>query len=136
MIPTTFNLAEADSITNLIQPTLTYKLHTDRNRLQGTTDGVDAIKQMIYKLFQTERYDYPQIYSSNYGVEFKELIGQPMEWVVPQATIRIQEALMWDDRILSVYNFKYDVKKKVLHITFNVDTIFGTIESEVQIKNG
>ena len=136
MIPTTFNLAEADSITNLIQPTLTYKLHIDKDRVQGTTDGVEAIKQMIYKLFQTERYDYPQIYSSNYGVEFKELIGQPIEWVIPQATIRIQEALMWDDRILSVYNFKYDVKKKTVHITFNVDTIFGTIESEVQIRNG
>lgn len=136
MIPTTFNLAEADSITNLIQPTLTYKLHIDKGRVQGTTDGVEAIKQMIYKLFQTERYDYPQIYSSNYGVEFKELIGQPIEWVIPQATIRIQEALMWDDRILSVYNFKYDVKKKTVHITFNVDTIFGTIESEVQIRNG
>lgn len=48
-----------------IQPTKTYFLNTDNNTITGYCDGKDAMKQAIYKILNTERYDY-LIYSWNY----------------------------------------------------------------------
>ena len=136
MIPTmSFDESELEIIDEEL-PSLTHKMRFNENRVVGKTDDVDAVKQAIYKILNTERYDHPEIYSSNYGVEFKELFGKPVEWVIPVLTQRIIEALTWDDRILRVYNFDYDVKKKIVHVTFYVDTIFGTTkidDLEVQI---
>ena len=82
----------------ITQPTKTYKLDIEKNIIVGYCDGIEALKQAIYKILNTERYDY-LIYSWNYGVEIKNLIGEETTLVITELERIIKEALMQDDRI-------------------------------------
>ncbi len=116
------------------EPSYTHKLDIENNRIINYCDNLEAVKQAIYKILGTERYDYP-IYSQNYGIELEELIGEPTSYVIPELERRITEALMQDDRILSVYDFEFDTpKKNVVTVSFYVDTDFGTTEIEREVE--
>ena len=63
MIPSVSN----SMIANLeveTQPSKNYKMHIQDNIISGTCDGLEAMKQVIYKILNTERYVY-SIYSWN-----------------------------------------------------------------------
>ncbi|MFA9376221.1 MAG: DUF2634 domain-containing protein [Lachnotalea sp.] len=116
------------------EPSYTYKLNIETNRIADYCDNLEAIKQAIYKILSTERYDYT-IYSQNYGIELDELIGEPTSYVIPELERRIIEALMQDDRIVAVYDFEFDTpKKNVVTVSFQVDTEFGTTEIEREVE--
>lgn len=129
MIPsTTAFLAQDFEIAT--QPTHTYKMNPESNVVRGYTDGLQAMKQAIYKILLTERYQYV-MYSWNYGIETLDLYGEPISYVCPELERRISEALLWDDRIESVTDFEFDVPKKgVVHVSFTVHTIFGEVQAE------
>lgn len=111
-------------------PTYTYKMKSDSNRIQGHTDSLDAMKQAIFKILSTERYQH-QMYSWNYGVEFLDLYGEPVSYVCPELERRITEALTWDKRIKSVDNFEFDTSEKgEIRVSFIAHTIFGNIDAE------
>lgn len=113
-----------------IYPSKTYKLNTEKGRIVGFTDGVDAIKQAIYCILSTERYQY-EAYDSNYGVELNDLIGQPMDYVVAEIQRRITEALTYDSRIETVEDFEFLIEKQKLTVSFVVYTIYGeNVESD------
>ena len=135
LIPTATNTVEEDnSVVNdfeyATQPAYTYKLNIESERVAGYVDELEAYKQAVYKILNTERYEHI-IYSWNYGIELKELFGQPIPYVIPELERRITEAVMTDDRTESVSNFEFDTsKKRTVHVTFTVHTIFGDIEEE------
>ena len=109
MIPSTTAFLEQDfEITE--QPTHTYKMNLESNLIRGYTDGQEAMKQAIYKILNTERYQYV-MYSWNYGIELLDLYGEPVSYVCPELERRITEALTWDDRIQSVDNFEFNMSK-------------------------
>ena len=56
------------------QPSKNYKLHIEQNTIKGTCDGLEAMKQVVYKILSTERYQHI-IYSWNYGIELLDLYG-------------------------------------------------------------
>lgn len=114
------------------QPGSTYKLDTSKDRLVGESNGIDAIKQAIYLILNTERYRH-LIYSWNYGVELEDLIGQPVPYVYSLIKSRISEALMQDDRVLSVKNFNFERKGKVVAVTFSIKTTEGEILTEREV---
>ena len=113
------------------QPNKTYKMMIDTDRIQGTvTDDLEAVKQAIYKIINTERYKF-LIYSWNYGIELENLFGKPIPYVLPEIPRRIKEALTQDDRIKDVLGFDltYNRKGDVL-AKFTVVTIYGNLEIE------
>ena len=111
-------------------PTYTYKMKSDSNRIQGHTDSLDAMKQSIFKILSTERYQH-QMYSWNYGVELLDLYGEPVSYVCPELERRITEALTLDKIIKSVDNFEFDTSEKgEVRVSFVVHTIFGNIDAE------
>lgn len=113
------------------QPNKTYKMMIDTDRIQGTiTDDLEAVKQAIYKIINTERYKF-LIYSWNYGIELEDLFGKPIPYVLPEIPRRIKEALTQDDRIKDVLGFDltYNRKGDVL-AKFTVVTIYGNLEIE------
>lgn len=129
MIPSTTGFLEQD-FEIAEQPTNTYKMNLEANRVRGYVDGQEAMKQAIFKVLQTERYQYI-MYSWNYGIETYDLYGEPVSWVCPELERRISEALLWDSRITSVDNFEFNISKKgVIHVTFTAHTIFGDVEAE------
>lgn len=137
MLPTTYNgqddLQNFEFVTGENMPTYTYKLRIAEERIQGFADKQEAMQQAIFKILQTERYQYPQIYSDNYGVELWDLIGQPIPYVLPEIERRITEALTWDERIESVDNFEFEVTKSKVHTTFTAHTIFGDLDFEMAV---
>ncbi len=109
------------------QPTHTYKMNLESKSIRGYTDNQEAMKQAIYKILNTQRYQYV-MYSWNYGVELLDLYGEPLSYVCPELERRITEALTWDDRIQSVDNFEFDISKKgEICVTFIAHTVFGDV---------
>lgn len=134
MIP---NLNMDDDLLNdleeIVEPSYTYRLDFKTNKIVDHCDGLEAIKQAIYKILNTERYDYP-IYSQDYGIELEELIGEPTSYVIPELERRIIDALSVDDRILEVYNFEFErPQKNIVIVKFLVDTEFGITEIESEV---
>jgi len=120
------------SLEESIETSRTYKI--TGNKIQGYTDGLEALKQAIYKVLNTERYEYP-IYSFNYGIELENLLGKDPVYVQIELKRRIRECLLRDDRITEVDNFKFEFNGDQLKCTFDVHSIFGnlTISREVSI---
>ena len=126
---------EADFIYET-QPSYTYKLNQVSGRVRGFTDELEAYKQAVYKILNTERYGYI-IYSWNYGIELNDLFGKHIAYVVPELERRITEAIMQDDRTDSVSCFKFDTSKfGVVAVTFTVTCIYGDIKIDKTFEIG
>ncbi len=133
MIPSTVGFLDKDFEIEK-QPGLTYKMHMGQNLVRGYTDGLEAVKQAIFKTIMTERYQYI-MYSWNYGIELSDLFGEPVTYVCPELKRRISEALLWDDRISGVDNFKFDFPEKgVVHVAFTAHTIFGDVQTGREVR--
>ena len=131
MIPQTSPLT--DTAAELAaEPTRTYALSWERGRIQGHADGAEAVKQAIYLILNTERYQYP-VYSWNYGVELMELFGKPVNYVLPELKRRIAEALLQDDRVTAVDQFAFETEGGKVHVTFVAHTVFGGMELEKEV---
>lgn len=107
MIPSTTAFLEQDFEIKE-QPTHTYKMDLKNNVIRGYADGWETMKQVIYKILSTERYQYI-MYSWDYGIELLDLYGEPISYVCPELERRITEALTWDERIQSVDNFEFKI---------------------------
>ena len=112
------------------EPSKNYRMDIYGETICGKIDGLEAMKQVIYKILNTERYQHI-IYSWNYGVELEDLYGEPSSYVCPELERRITEALLVDTRISSVTDFEHDLSVKgVVHTAFTVHTIYGAIRAE------
>lgn len=119
-------------ITEDLETTKTYKLYNDK--IQGSTDNLEALQQAIYKVLSTEKYECP-IYSFDYGIELESLIGKEVTYVRVELKRRIQECLLQDERIESVDNFQFSVSGDSMTCVFDVVSIYGeiTITKEVNV---
>lgn len=116
------------------QSTFTYAMRLSGDRVQGYTDQLEAMKQAIFKIINTERYKY-LIYGWNYGIELADLFGEAVSYVCPELERRITEALLADDRILNVKDFEFDYPKRhVVHVAFSVETVFGEVKAEKDVN--
>lgn len=133
MIPSTVGFLNRDFEIRQRQ-SLTYKMQQNSGLIRGHTDGLDAVRQAIYKIIMTERYQYV-MYSWNYGIELHDLFGEPVTYVCPELKRRISEALLCDDRIEGVDNFEYDLSQKgIVHVSFTAHTIFGDVQAEREVN--
>lgn len=109
-----------------------YTFISDGRQIVGMADGLEAVKQTIQNILQTERFMY-QIYSLNYGIESDDLVGADPDYIRAALPTRIEEALSVDDRILSVDDFTFDFSGDKAVVTCNVQTVYGTVNTGVQI---
>lgn len=113
------------------QPGKTYRM--TGGRISGTADNIEAVRQAVFKILNTERYQYV-IYSWNYGVELSDLFGKPAVYVKSEVERRIKEALLRDSRITSVDSFEFERQKHSLLVTFTVHSEYGDVESSKEVK--
>ncbi|MEC0310191.1 DUF2634 domain-containing protein [Paenibacillus lautus] len=130
MIPETDENLLDESLEDQPQPSLTWHIDFDKGLIIGKTDGLAAIQQAVFKVFQTDRFWY-DIYSFDYGHELTLLLGSSPEFVQSEATRMIQEALLPDDRIDSVENVEAVINGDQITIRFTVVTVYGSFEQEV-----
>ena len=109
-------------------PSKTYRITKDR--IAGYIDGLDAMKQAVWKRLMTERYVY-DIYDSTYGLQTVDLIGKDYIYVISKLQKRIKETLLHDDRITDVNQFVFKRGKDYIWVGFNVVTVFGELTSSL-----
>lgn len=131
MIPSTNTLTT--QLQQISIPTNTHKIIYDKNRVSDYTDRLEAMRQAVYLILNTERYKYP-IYNWQYGIELLDLIGQQMTYVIPTLRQRITDALMQDDRILQVTDFEFEQNRNKLHCKCLVNTIYGDFTTEIEVE--
>ncbi len=117
-----------------IQSSRTYRLDLVRKRVTSMIDGRDAIIQAVRKILYTERYAYV-IYGSQYGVELNRLIGQEYDFIVSDIKRTLTEALLMDNRIISLENFEMEkTGLDTMEVNFLVNSIEGEINFSTEVK--
>lgn len=99
----------------------------------------EAIKVWIYKAFNTSRNKY-QIYSEDYGIEIKSLIGQRLPGDVRDSEIKriLEECLLTNPYINSIENIVVTLDKRKLYVNITIITDFGDVniqDVEVRIED-
>ena len=139
VLPTEMNTVEdnygyPNGIVFVREPGYTHKLNRDTQTVSGFVDNKEAYRQAVVKLLSTERYDHV-IYSTDYGVELRQLFGMPIYYVVPELERRITEAVMQDDRTVDVHSFEFDISKRgVVSVKFHARSIYGEVEIEKEVE--
>lgn len=111
----------------------TFFIDFEKGRISGFIDEKEAVKQAIMLILNTERYKF-LIYSWNYGAEFEALIGTHPDIVEDEAERLISEALLQDNRITAVYDFEFSRNRDTLLVNFKVDSIYGDIDIETEVR--
>lgn len=132
MLPTTGDILQWN-LKIVQKPSKTFKLDVENKRIIDMVDGLEAVKQSVYCILNTERFEW-LIYSWNYGSELKDLFGKSSGLVKAKIKKRIREALIQDDRISDVDSFFFDINERKLHVTFTVHTQWGEIEAEKEVS--
>lgn len=115
-----------------LTPTRTYKLNFETKRITESIDGVEAIRQYVYKVLSTERASFA-IYGTdegiNYGVELQRFIGRPFSFISSDIERTVSEALLQDERILAIKDFVIgEPINDTLEVSFTVSTLYGDIK--------
>jgi phage baseplate assembly protein W len=132
MLPANNNLIDTDDVVVEV-PSKTFFIDFNNNKIVGTVDGIDAVKQAVFLILNTERYEN-MVYDWDYGFETQDLIGMPIGYVYPELKRRIEEALMQDDRIESVDSFNFEKQSSAVTVSFTVTSTLGIFETETEVN--
>ncbi|CAL7916399.1 DUF2634 domain-containing protein [Fusobacterium necrophorum] len=99
-----------------------------------TLIGNEALKVWIFRALKTERNRYA-IHSEYYGSDLREHIGTIYNEYIKQVLMQeqIKDCLLVNPYLANVYNFSFEKQENDVKITFSVDTVYGTLEQEVQL---
>lgn len=101
-----------------------------------TVTGIEALKIWVEKIIKTQKFKF-KIYdtgqSDEYGTTLLEFINNDYPQVFIQAEIQreITEVLSKNQDIQSVESFAFSRDKRVLNVSFNINTTYGTTSQEV-----
>lgn len=127
-------LLEEGEIEEEVLPSLTWKLDEARGVIEQKIDSLEALKQALWLTLQTERMEF-EIYSADYGAELTELFGQPVPLVYVNLEEAIKEALLQDDRVEAVTNFRFTrPEKNTVMAAFTVITAEGVLELNQEVN--
>ena len=132
MIPTIENDGLTLDFEEVIEPSKTYYLDTEKNRCVGFVDELEAVTQAIFLMTSIERYEHI-IYSWNIGIETKDLFGKPTAYVASEMPRRIQDCLLQDNRITNVDSFEITTAKNKVYVKYVAHTIYGDVVAEKEV---
>lgn len=114
------------------QPSRTWYLNKETNRLQGECDGLEAVRQAVEIILNVERFRW-QIYSPYSGMQWEGLIGQDPGYVASELQRRIRDALSVDSRVTGLSDFSYSVSGNALTASLTVNTVYGDTQTTVEV---
>lgn len=115
------------------QPSKTWHIDPDTGRIDGTTDGVSAVRQAVEIILNVERFRW-QIYQPSSGVQLNDLLGQDPGYVSAELQRRVTEALLMDDRIQGIQNFEVSIQGEALVVELTVNTVFGAVQESLEVN--
>jgi hypothetical protein len=114
------------------QPSRTYRLDLENGRILGMIDGLDAVRQTVFQILQTERFEH-LIFSGNYGSSLTGVAGKDSQFFDSKISRLIREALLQDDRIKDVVDMQVTKKGDEALVTFTVVTQYGEFEASREV---
>lgn len=123
---------DLDDVIDESLPTNTFLVNPDAEQIAGMDGGLEAMRQAVEIILTTKRFNH-QIYTSNFGAELDDLIGEDPDYIESTLPERIRDAFSVDDRILSEQNYNFVQNGDTMLVTFDVTTVFGTFNAGVQI---
>lgn len=132
MIPRGETIRDA-RVAEIEQPSLTYRLDLETGMIAGRVDGLEAVKQAVYKILQTPRYQY-LIYTPNYGHELHTLIGKDPLLVRSEAARMLREALLQDDRVTAVEEVDVETSGDSILLRFRVVSRYGSFRAQQEVR--
>ena len=115
------------------QPSRTWYINKETNRIQGECDGWQSIRQAVEIILNVERFRW-QIYSPYSGMQWDGLIGQDPGYVASELQRRITDALLMDDRVRGISDFAYTVEGNTLRASLTVNTVYGDTQTSVEVN--
>ena len=104
------------------------------DRISGFIDDLDAIRQAVYHILSIERYSC-LIYDDNYGVELQQYIGQDFEYLKVTIQKTLEEALMQDERIVSIDVIDIEkIDNETANVKLSIQANVGEIQMEVNVN--
>lgn len=131
MIPTGGMLTNVQNVDIQRQPSRTYKLDMNKQRIVGMIDGMDAVKQAVFKILQTKRFAY-LIYSFNYG--FENVIGTDPIIFQSEQRRKLEEALKQDDRIKSIEDLEITFEGDAAYLQMTVVSVYGNFKVAQEVN--
>lgn len=115
----------------------TYAIDWENGRIRGFVDEQEAVKQYMKKALLTPRFKC-LIYDSSYGSEINDEIiknSATRDYIEADLPFLIKDTLIHDERILDIKNIEFEFAESYpsqdsVLISFDADTIYGTIEVE------
>lgn len=132
VLPESGDVNISTGVTFVQQPSLTWYINKESNRIQGTVDGLDAVRQAVEIILNVERFRW-QIYSPNSGMQWAGLIGQNPGYVASEVQRRIKDALSTDERVLGISNFQYTMNGESMTCSLTVNTVYGNTQTTVEV---
>lgn len=132
VLPDSGNINIVSGVTFIQQPSLTWYINKQTNRIQGETDNLQAVKQAVEIILNVERFRW-QIYSPNSGMQWDGLIGQNPGYVASEVQRRIQDALSVDERVLGISDFQYTMNGNAMTCSMTVNTVYGQTQNTVEV---
>lgn len=116
------------------QPSKTYYIDVVNNRIIGVTDGLEAVKQAVFKIMETERFEY-LIYGPDYGSEYGSLVGKSSSFIRSELARRIRDALLQDDRITDIQDMKVTINGDSALVEFTVISQYGSYQTSKEVSS-
>lgn len=120
-------------VTYVQQPSKTWYINKDTNRIQGEADGITAAQQAVDIILNVERFLW-QIYSPYSGMQWDGLIGQNPGYVASEIQRRMKDALLMDDRIRGISDFSYTMDGNSMTVSLTVDTVYGETQTTAEVN--
>lgn len=106
--------------------------HLSYEKIEGFVDGLEALKQANRKRLTTEQFEHP-IYSFQYGIDWKSLLGEEQAYVRAEMARMIRESLLQDDRNKEVDGFQFSFSGDTCLCEFRVASIYGDYDEEQEV---
>lgn len=133
MLPDTENYEEdeiQEDLTEETVPDKTYRLNFDTLTIGGMVDDEEAKCQAVQKILLTEAEEAP-VYDPGYGRIYEDLIGKPMTFALSEVKMRIEDAVLQDERFDSVVFTSWEIRKRAIVLSMTVTCSDG---SEIEME--
>lgn len=135
VLPSAGRIDISTGVTFEQQPSHTWYIDTETNRIQGEVTGYESVKQAVNIILNVERFRW-QIYSPNSGMQWDGLIGQDPGYVASEMQRRMLDALRMDDRVRGISNFSYTLSNDgdTMTASVTVNTVYGEVQTTVEVN--
>lgn len=131
-IPNSGKVNLASDVSLRSQPSLTFLVDPKTKTITGKADEFAVMRQAVEIILSVQRFRW-QIYSGNFGMDYRNLIGNDPGFVASNLLRRLQDAFSTDDRVRGIENFTYVVEGSTLTASFTVKTVYGDLEQTEEV---